>query len=150
MKKVVSFLKKNQKMILMLLAIIVVIYFILPMVMEPFENSKQEEEQEEEVQGNDNADISKSQPALVLFHSKTCQHCIKMMPEWSKVKEQLKDTVEVIEKEANDITDEETKLHKISGYPTIKYCPDGLKKPSVEHDGERTAESIVEFVDNQQ
>ena len=151
MKKVVSFLKKNQKMILMLLAIIVVVYFVLPMVMEPFVSKNTEPDQkEEEVKGNDIVDINESQPAVVLFHSESCPHCVKMMPEWEKAKEQLKKDVQVIEKEGADISKEESELHEIAGYPTIKYCPKGLNKPSIEHDGDRTAESIVEFVKKQQ
>ena len=41
-------------------------------------------------------------------------------------------------------------LSDIKGFPTVKYCPKGLQNPSVEHEGERKAEAIVKFVEEQQ
>ena len=143
MNKIMNFMKKNKTLLIALAVVVVVIYFVLPMVMENFE-SKQ-------VKGNDDVDIHESQPALVLFHMKGCPHCKDLVEnEWPKVESELKDKVKVEMKEVSEISEEESKIHDIKGFPTVKYCPKGLQNPSVEHEGERKAEAIVKFVEEQQ
>ena len=141
--KIMNFLKKNKNLLILIVVVIAVIYFVLPMIMEKFESSP--------VKGNDLHDINESQPALVLFHMNGCPHCKDLVEnEWPKVESELKNKVKVEMKEASEISEEEAKVHDIKGFPTVKYCPNGLKKPSVEHEGERKAESIVEFAKKQQ
>ena len=138
-----NFLKKNKTLLIVIAVVIIVIYFVLPMVMEHFESGQ--------VTGKVSNDITKSQPALVLFHMNGCPHCKNLVEnEWSTVKTNLNNKVNVKMIEASEISDEQAKLHDIKGFPTVKYCPNGLlNKPFIEHEGERKAEAIVKFVEKQ-
>ncbi len=126
-----NFIKKHQKVILIVLAIAAVLYFVVPMVTENFD--------------------ANPAPVCVLFHWKDCGHCKTMMPAWDSLGSKVgKTKIEKIEQ-----AEMKTKApeHKdVQGYPTIKYCPNGIKDAaSCEvFSGERSAEALKAFINSKQ
>ena len=62
-------------------------------------------------------------PDLVLFHSKSCPHCVKMMPIWKEVREEIEKSElnnKVNIKEIEKDNEEMMKQHNIQSFPTIK------------------------------
>lgn len=88
-------------------------------------------------------------PVLVFYHMKNCKFCKKMKPEWNKLMKKKSHKgckfIDYTEENNKDIIDK----HKVQAYPTIKLYPDGIENinTSIEHEGERTADSIINFVD---
>ena len=78
----------------------------------------------------------------VLFHSKQCGWCKKMMPEWKKFKKDHSGDLKISEVEANE-DPELIKNLGIQGFPTIMLFENGKKKV---HKGERTKQSLKQFV----
>ena len=79
---------------------------------------------------------------------KGCGHCDAMKPEWAKLKAKGSHKgCEFVDFESSN--KELMNAHKIQGFPTIKYCPNGVSEAGscVTHEGERTAEGILAFVE---
>jgi hypothetical protein len=69
-----------------------------------------------------------------------------MMPDWQKAEGILKQMGICEPISLNDQRDaEEVHKHGISGWPTIRYYPDGFPGRFVEYRGNRSAESLVKF-----
>lgn len=89
-------------------------------------------------------------PVVVLFHADWCGHCKKLMPEWTKFEKAYhgKKGVNVIKIESDE-DKSIMKLHGISGYPSIKYCPRGVynKDGTVDYNGPRNYMGLAEFHD---
>jgi len=82
---------------------------------------------------------------VVLFHSKTCPHCVVMMPEWEKLKKKIEehnkkssDKITIITKERDEMDNSEMDL--IMGFPTILIYRDS-DEPE-DYEGQRKAEDI--------
>lgn len=154
-----DFLKKNMLALLILLvAVALVIYYVVPKLIkknnkvvnvDTVEDSVDNQETEAPV-----ADMVESEPSsggkaqCVFFHMNGCGHCEAMKPEWAKLSEMGSyKGCEFVDFESENV--ELMKLHKIQGFPTIKYCPNGVKDINgcVTHEGERTADAIKAFVD---
>lgn len=95
----------------------------------------------EHFEGEDNV------PTCCLFHADWCPHCTKFLPDWNKFKQTHGSKCKIVDIEAKD--KETMKKHGISGYPTIKFLPNGLSNPegAKEYDGERNIDSLAKFVD---
>ena len=78
----------------------------------------------------------------VLFHSKQCGWCKKMMPEWKKFKKAHSGDLKISEVEASEDPDTINSLG-IQGYPTIMLFENGKKKV---HKGDRTKQALKSFV----
>ena len=107
-----------------------------------------------------------SEKLIVLYRMSTCPPCNKMKPEWDKFKKLFQNKqlekhnikfaeYEVNEEEIVDKTSNITEVDKkmilserdnVNGFPTIKLYADN--KEIKEFNGERTAESILKFVEN--
>ena len=80
---------------------------------------------------------------------KTVNSVKKMKPEWNKLMKKKSHKgckfLEYTEENNKDIIDK----HKVQAYPTIKLYPDGIENinTSIEHEGERTADSMINFID---
>ena len=83
-------------------------------------------------------------PTIVLYHADWCPHCVRMLPEWQKMTQELKGRVVVKEMESKhpDIHN-----HDIKGFPTIRLYPKG-DKDYVEYKGERSADKLAKFALN--
>ena len=78
----------------------------------------------------------------VLFHSKQCGWCKKMMPEWKKFKNQHSSDLKISDVEVN----QDPQLIKnlgIHGFPTIMLFENGKSKT---HKGDRTKDAFKQFV----
>jgi len=87
-------------------------------------------------------------PTIVLFHADWCGHCKKLMPDWLKFEKDYhnQNGISVINLESDEHK-ELTKKHNITGFPTIKYCPNGIHDTSgtVPYEGSRNLPGLVEF-----
>ena len=91
-----------------------------------------------------------STPAIVLFHANWCGHCKKLMPEWNKFENNYhkKNGIHVIKLE-NDEHKDIMKKHEINGFPTIKYCPNGINdNAGTVYEGPRTEKGLIDFFTN--
>lgn len=88
-----------------------------------------------------------NQPKAVLMelYAPWCGHCKKLEPEYEKVAVYFKDQNVVIAKTdatANDVS------ASVKGFPTLIYYPqDFPESPEVTYEGERTAEALIEFIE---
>lgn len=88
--------------------------------------------------------LSSDKPSLIFFYAPWCGHCKNAMPEYQKVMKAAKGKAFKIDCDANqDIARE----NKITGFPTIRYYPRGLKNGNPrEYEGDRTSEDILKFI----
>ena len=89
----------------------------------------------------ENFEIGKEREC-VLFYSKSCGWCKKMMPEWNKFKKDVSGELKVRKVEASEDPETINNLG-IKGFPTIILFDNGEKKV---HNGERTLTGLKNFV----
>jgi protein disulfide-isomerase A6 len=87
---------------------------------------------------------------LVLFYAPWCGYCKQFGTIWNDLftNYNLFNGIQLIKVDCDEFTDL-AKRHSISGYPTIKYLPNGLygsPKGSIEFKNDRTYENIVLFL----
>ena len=125
-----KFIKKHSCKIIGVLLVFIIIVSLSDNQFERFEL------------GND------SSPAIVFFYANWCGHCNKMKDEWNKFENEYngKNGIKVIKIE-NEEDKSLMKLHGVNGFPTIKYCPNGVynKDGTVDFDSPRTYASLVNF-----
>jgi thiol-disulfide isomerase/thioredoxin len=93
---------------------------------------------------------SDNKPAFVAFVADWCGYCKKLKPDWLDFENNYKGkNVNVLSVECTKYKDL-GKKHNVSGYPTIKYLPNGLNDSSgaVDYDGERTSDGFSSFLLN--
>jgi thiol-disulfide isomerase/thioredoxin len=122
------------------------------MRIESFENSDENSDEnlraslmeKEDDEDNIQEILAYEKPCLIFFYAPWCGHCTKAMPEYQKVKKADKCKAFKIN---GDKYKELSQEHNITGFPTIRYYPKGLKNgnPS-EYEGNRTAEDILKFI----
>ena len=84
---------------------------------------------------------------LVLVHMNNCGYCKKMMPEWKKCKKENNTGITMLDYEMNSSNGKDlVNKYNIKGFPTILLIENGKKLDT--YDGERTSESILEFMKN--
>lgn len=95
----------------------------------------------------ENFDTSSSNPVVALFYAPWCGHCKTLKPIWKQVEDANPGRAVSIDCDANP---DMAKKFGVQGFPTIKFCPNGLASPQgvEEFDGERTYESITKFVND--
>lgn len=88
------------------------------------------------------------QPCLVMFHAEWCGHCKHLAPEWEKVKQAVGDKHLIVDIESKNPL---MKNFTLKGFPTIRYFPEGLGNSNKfdEYQGDRTAETILQFLSAQ-
>ena len=89
---------------------------------------------------------SNDSPVVVLFHAEWCGHCKKLMPVWNELKGVYgSNLLDFEESSMPDII----KNHNVNGFPTIKYLPTGINNPNgaIDYEGDRSYESLKEFID---
>ena len=90
----------------------------------------------------------KNKPAIIIFHANWCGHCKKFMPEWNKFTSKNSNaSIDLLDYES-DQSPNMMKLHGINGFPTVKYCPNGVNDPnnSITYNGPRNAQGLNEFL----
>ena len=92
--------------------------------------------------------LSDGKPAFVAFVADWCGYCKKLKPEWKQFEEDYKgNDCNVVSVECTKYKDL-GKKHNVSGYPTIKYLPNGLNDPNgaIDYKGERTEQGFLSFL----
>ena len=92
-------------------------------------------------------------PTFCFFGANWCGYCKRFKPEWEKLKKMEK-TLPVIlvsVEHTNEKQKHYFEKHKVKGFPTLKYCPNGINNTNncVPYNGERKAGPILEFLKNQ-
>jgi len=91
--------------------------------------------------------VDGSKNVFVEFYAPWCGHCKNLAPAYDVVGESFSKISDVV------IAKIDADAHKdiggrfgVSGFPTLKFFPIGKKDSPIPYDGERTAEAIVNFV----
>lgn len=90
-------------------------------------------------------------PMLVFFYAPWCGHCKRLMPTWKEFKNRMQHKIKIKEINA-DKNKEIIRKEGVQGYPTIRLYPYGLgnKLNMKEYNGDRTMESLMKFVKENQ
>ena len=101
------------------------------------------------LQGSVNLEAMGEKCKVVLFHSTTCPHCVSLMPEWHKFKNNYSSKFDIKEIEGSEQSKStEYKNVTITGVPTIMVFNEN-NKDGVTYDGsDRKAESIAKFAND--
>ena len=81
---------------------------------------------------------------LTYYSMEGCPYCEKFNPIWEEVKEKVQNDTCIKTCRKIDSKDSETGENGVSGFPTIMLCDENNKKV-LEYSGERNAESLVAF-----
>lgn len=87
-------------------------------------------------------------PALILFHSNGCGHCVAMKPAWDNVARSLQNAglVDAIAFEREQNPNEIEMAGDILGFPDIRLYPEGFpSKNYVRYSGDRSEDSLMQF-----
>lgn len=86
--------------------------------------------------------------ALVMFYAPWCGHCKRLEPTWDEFMRNFDgyNGVQVL-KVNGDENPDLAQLHNVRGFPTIKFCPRGVRSAEgIVYDGDRSMNSIAEFL----
>lgn len=89
-----------------------------------------------------------SDRALVMFFAPWCGHCKRLEPTWDEFTRNFDgyNGVQIL-KVNGDESPDLAQLHNVRGFPTIKFCPRGVRNPEgFVYEGERSMNSIAEFL----
>ena len=82
---------------------------------------------------------------FVLFYSKNCGHCTKLLPKWEKVSESHPNEMTSFECSSTDAkTQAICKKYGINSYPTMLVLDNGVAQNT--YDGDREEELLDDFV----
>jgi protein disulfide-isomerase-like protein len=86
-----------------------------------------------------------SKPCMALFYAPWCGHCKSLMPTWDQLSAQHGEHMTKVNCDENRDMAEK---HGIAGFPTIKFCHNGLNdsENTTEFQGERSADSLNKFL----
>jgi len=86
---------------------------------------------------------------FVLFYAHWCGHCKNLMPHFDKLMEKYDGNVRIV-KIDSDQNPELMNAHKVKGFPTIRYFPDGVDKINnfKEYPGDRTYSGLMNYLSN--
>lgn len=89
--------------------------------------------------------VGKDSDVLLEFYAPWCGHCKALEPKYKELATELKDVKGLVIAKC-DATANEMDGINISGFPTIKYFPQGSTTP-IEYDGEREIEGFKKFLE---
>lgn len=97
--------------------------------------------------------IGVGKPTIVKFYAEWCGHCKSMKEAWDKFAEKYKDSpIEIVEIDGNDGHNDSlelSKIHNVTGFPTLIFLPHGLgvDDEHVMYNGDRSYASLCQFHD---
>lgn len=114
---------------------------------ENFESAPMELNRLTEAPNPDNVNVY-----IIFFYADWCPHCVSSKPEWKKVQDMdganvngKKVNVRACNCEGSNVEKEAARDNNVEGYPTIKLVKNN---EVVDYNGERNAEAIKNFVNN--
>ena len=100
---------------------------------------------------NNKLNPSQNDVMIVLFYVDWCPHCVSTKPEWAKLQNNMNNKkvngknvqVKAVNCEGSKVEEEAAKDNNINGFPTVKLIKNN---ETIDYNGERNAEAIAEFV----
>ncbi|KAJ9557385.1 hypothetical protein OSB04_011999 [Centaurea solstitialis] len=94
-------------------------------------------------------EVGKDRGALVEFYAPWCGHCKKIAPFFEQLGILVKKTKSVLAGKVDcDENKELCTKYGVSGYPTIKWFPEGSLEPK-DYEGSRTVDGFAEFINKE-
>ena len=97
-----------------------------------------------------NINSNSSDPTIALFSASWCGHCKNLIPHWNKFENKYnnKDNILIVNIDSDNNKDL-VKKHSVKGFPTIKFCPQGLNNAdgTITYEGTRNFPGLVEFLE---
>jgi len=90
--------------------------------------------------------LDPAKDVLVEFYAPWCGHCKKLAPIWDELGTTLAASPDVVIAKCDATANDIDPKYEIRGFPTIKFFKAGAEKTAVEYEGDRTLESLVDFV----
>lgn len=116
---------------------------------EPFENNDDDGDDGDDTDENFETFSNKENGEFVLFYAHWCGHCKNLMPDFDKMMQNYKGNIRIV-KIDSDKNPELINSHKVKGFPTIRYFPDGMDKSNnfKEFSGDRSYEGLLNYLSN--
>lgn len=89
--------------------------------------------------------MDKSQDVFVKYYAPWCGHCKKLAPIWDELAENLAGVDNIVIAKM-DSTANEVESVNVQSYPTLIYYPANKKGKPITHEGGRTLDDLMEWV----